>query len=82
MHMRYARDNGLLLPDWRDVASYSSAEGWSSNQQQVESNASYRAGWPRSLGMPLDGIRESKALKSICVSLRYRNWVRKGNDSG
>ncbi len=32
--------------------------------------------------MPFDGVRERKASKSACASLRYRNWVRKGNDSG
>jgi len=29
-----------------------------------------------------DGARERKASKSACASLRYRNWVRKGNESG
>jgi hypothetical protein len=27
-------------------------------------------------------IRERKESKNVCTSLRYRNWVRKGNDSG
>ena len=32
--------------------------------------------------MPFDNVRERKASKSACASLRYRNWVRKGNESG
>lgn len=34
------------------------------------------------LGMPFDSVRERKASKSECASFRYRNWVRKRNESG
>ena len=45
-------------------------------------NMLYSAGWSRSLGMPFGGIRKRNTSKSVCASLMYRNWVRKGNDSG
>lgn len=32
--------------------------------------------------MPFGGVRERKVSKSVCASLRYRNWVKRGNESG
>src|SRR6266852_3261650 len=49
--------------------------------EYLATNASNRSGWLRSLGMPFDGVREKKASRRVCASLRYRNWVRK-NDAG
>ena len=32
--------------------------------------------------MPFDGTRERKAIKSACPSLKYKDWIRKGNEFG
>ena len=46
-----------------------------------EGQTSLYEGKPRSLGMPLAGVRQRKASNSGCTYLRYKNWVRRGKES-
>ena len=44
--------------------------------------AGHRSEGSKSLAMPLAKVRQRKVSNSGCTSLRYKNWVRRGNESG